>query len=263
MKKTLYFKNDGEFEQYYAPVNGVVPSGEIAIIGNYEKIYTSTNNLDKTFKEYEVGGSSASGSININANGNGIDVASYATANVNVPVPAGYIVPTGSYSITENGNGIDISSYATVNVSVAGSTPSLTWLNSTTAGTWGSEIDPNTAVSAPVTVGKTYRIHFDGADYSSAWRGLRIWGSGESNVENFVFDINEYTYGLEEPLNDFDITILPVLYDPSEGGSNVAASLFTLRIAIVDTWHEGSQTGATYAFRYAELPAYPAGGPTT
>lgn len=221
MKKTLYFKNDGEFEQYYAPVNGVVPSGDIAIIGDYEKIYTSTNNLDKSFKEYEVGGTSVSGTI----------------------------------SITENGNGIDVSSYATANVNVAGSTPSITWVNSTTAGTWGEMVTPATAITAEVTVGKTYRIHFDGT-YSSETRYLYIWGHGSD------YDV-EGMYGYIDPsVNNFDFTILPFIYSSSEGGSTELASDFELHIAIVDGAPETEQ-GATYAFRYAELPAYPAGGPTT
>ena len=116
MKKTLYFSSDAEFEAYYG-ASGKVPAGEIAVVGDYKKVYTSTNNIDGTSKDYEAG-IPESGSINITENGENIDVAEYATANVNVPIPAGYIVPTGSKSITANGEAIDVAEYATANVNV-------------------------------------------------------------------------------------------------------------------------------------------------
>lgn len=114
MKQTKYFESQAAFEVYYP--DGKVPSKELAVIGDYDALATSTNDFGGVYTQAEM--LTPSGSISITANGSNIDVAQYEKANVNVPIPEGYIIPSGSISITENGEGINIAQYATATVNV-------------------------------------------------------------------------------------------------------------------------------------------------
>jgi len=254
--KSVHFKTnniDGEDKVYNIGVgNDIVPTGNLNISANASSIDVAEY---ATVAVSVPASAVVSGTLSISSNASSIDVAEYASVDVNVPVPSGYVLPSGNLNISSNASSINVAQYETVSVSVeGGSTPSISWVNSTTAGTWGEMVTPVTAITAEVTVGKTYRIHFDGT-YSSETRYLYIWGHGSD------YDV-EGMYGYIDPsVNNFDVTILPFIYISSEGGSTELASDFEVHIAIVDGAPETEQ-GATYAFRYAELPSYPAGGPT-
>lgn len=202
--------------------------------------------------------------MNISTNASSIDVAEYATVAVSVPIPEGYVLPSGNLNITSNESSINVAQYETVSVSVSGgSTPSISWVNSTTAGNTGGVVEPSTAVTGVLTVGKTYRIHFDGDNYTSGKRYLYLWAE-EADGNTKYTDGEMFLGSLNASINDFDITILPFITYESEGSLDTLSIVdpINVHIAIIDSDSYGSGTGQTYAFRYAELPSYPAGGPT-